>query len=238
MPPAANTTRSSSSNPHKLRGNQALKHVQWQAAYDKLEEYVLTSEPNTLTYYFGIPMEFASDHARTNAILAFESYKSRSDLYDVHFQSDVMQGDFLPKALPAMSTNLDVTHFSAVGGFLDRTGRKTECGVIQDVRIRCVDAAKRREFLGALKKLCDQVETEQGRAAGKGDDGDVLTYLGLQSLDNQECARIFSRYKDRETWESWTRHSLVSEFWESVKPSVASMESRAYVPNGKGWLWK
>lgn len=171
-------------------------------------------------------------------MLAFEAYRAREDLYDVHLQSDVMQGHFLPAAGAAMATGLDLTHYTAVAGFLDRGGLKTEAGIMHDVQIACVDAAARREVLGALRLLCGLVEGEQRRTAGEGVDGEVLTFMGLQSLDDDKGARIFARYKDRETWEAWLRHDLVKAFWEAVKPSVASMDARAYVPNGKGWLWK
>lgn len=212
--------------------------IQWQRAYDTLGEYVFANEPNTLTYYFGIPLEHAADHSRTDSMLAFEAYRSRADLYDVHIQSDVMKDHFLPSAGPAMATGLDLTHFSAVGGFLDRGGRKKECGVMHDVEVRCHDAAARRELLGALRMLCGLVEAEQARSAGEEEDGEVLTFLGLESLDDEVGARIFARYKDLETWEAWMRHPAVKTFWEAVKSNVQSMEGRPYVPNGKGWLWK
>lgn len=209
--------------------------TQWQAAYDKLAEYVYANEPNTLTYYFGIPLEHASAPSRTDSMLAFEAYRSRADLYDVHLRSAAMTGGFLPTAGPAMSTGLDLTHFSAVGGFLDRSGQKTECGVMHDVQIRCHDGAARAELLGALRLLCTLVDVGQG---DKGQDGEVLSFLGLQSLDNETGARIFARYQSREVWEAWLRGTLMRTFWEAVKPNVASMEARAYTPNGKGWLWK
>lgn len=188
-----------------------------------------------MTYYFGIPLEHAHAPSRTDSMLAFEAYRSRADLYDVHLKSDAMTGGFLLNAGPAMSTGLDLTHFSAVGGFLDRSGKKTECGVMQDIQIRCNDAASRNELLGALKLLCSLVDEKQG---APGEDGEVLTFLGLQSLDNDTGARIFARYKTRDIWEQWLRGTLFRTFWEAVKPNVASMEARPYEPNGKGWLWK
>ncbi|KFH45126.1 hypothetical protein ACRE_040800 [Hapsidospora chrysogenum ATCC 11550] len=211
------------------------RYDDWQAAYDKLGEYVFANEPNTLSYYFGIPLEHADAPSRTDCMLAFEAYRSREDLYDVHLKSDAMLGGFLPNAGPAMSTGLDLTHYGAVGGFLDRSGKKTECGVMHDVQIQCRDKAARDELLGALTLLSSLVDDAQGP---KGEDGEVLTFLGLKSLDNDTQARIYARYTSRETWEKFIRGTLMNKFWESVKPSVASMSARAYVPNGKGWLWK
>ena len=168
-------------------------------------------------------------------MLAFEAYRSRSDLYDVHLKSSVMQEQFLPVAGPAMSTGLDLTHFGGVGGFLDISGTKTECGIMHDVQIRCNDAAARQEVLGALRLLCAIIEASQ---AEKGTDADVLTFIGMKALDNETGARIFARYKSREVMEEWQRGTLIKTFWAAVKPSVASMEAKPYSPNGKGWLWK
>lgn len=167
-------------------------------------------------------------------MLAFEAYSSRADLYDVHLKSDAM-GKFLPVAVPEMSTGLDLAHYRPVGGFLDRSGKKTECGIIHDVQIQCHDKASRAKMLAELRKLCSQVEGNQGE---KGKDGEVLSFLGLTSLDNETGARIFARYQSRDVWEAWQRKPIVKGFFEVVKPLVASMQSRPYVPNGKGWLWK
>lgn len=166
-------------------------------------------------------------------MLAFEAYRARSDLYDVHLKSDIMTTKFLPVASSTMTTGLDLTHFGAVGGFLDKSGKKTECGLIHDVQIHCADAAARETLLEALKGLCDAVEKRQ-----EDGQGEVLTFLGLKSLDNETCARIFARYKSREVWEEWLRGKEIDSFWEAVKPCVASMEAKGYAPNGKGWLWK
>ena len=162
-------------------------------------------------------------------MLAFEAYRSRDDLYNTHLKSNVMTTHFLPTAVPTMTTGLDLTHFSAVGGFLDKSGKKTECGLIHDVQIRCVDGG-REELVKGLKELCDGVEKQCK--------DEVLTFLGLVSLDNETGVRIFARYKSREVWEEWLRGSLIQTFWETVKPRVASMEAKGYAPNGKGWLWK
>jgi hypothetical protein len=42
-------------------------------------------EPNNLTYYFGIPLEYASDMSKTTHMLAFEAYAAREDLYEILF---------------------------------------------------------------------------------------------------------------------------------------------------------
>jgi hypothetical protein len=207
---------------------------QWQAAYDELAKHVFANEPDTLTYYFGLPFEHADKPSKTDYMFAFEAYANRAALYETHLKSGPMTTAFLPTAGKAMTTGLDLAHFEAVGGFLDASGKKTECGVMHDMQIRCVDAARRAEFLGALRLLCLLVGERQ-KADGK---GEVLTFLGCKSLDNDTGARLFARYKDRETWERWLRDGAFKLFWENVKPCIASMEARGYMPNGKGWLWK
>lgn len=195
---------------------------------------MLANEPNTLSYYFGIPLEHAYAPSRTDSMFAFESYSSRADLYDVHLKSDAMN-NFLPTAMRDMSTGLDLVHFQPVAGFLDRSGKRTECAVIHDVQILCHNGEARAKMVEELRKLCAQVEGMQG---DKGQDGEVLSFVGLISLDDEIRARIFARYKSREAWEAWQRSPLVRGFWEDVKPQVASMQARPYAPNGKGWLWK
>lgn len=169
-------------------------------------------------------------------MLAFEAYASRADLYEVHLKSPIMRETFLPVATVAMATGLDLTHFAAVpGSFLDGSGERTECGVMHDVQIRCTDAGARREVLGALGLLCAMVGAREG---GKGTEADVLTFMGMRSLDNETGVRIFARYKTREAMEAWQRGDLIRTFWQAVKSCVASMEAKPYAPNGKGWLWK
>ncbi|KAJ0341911.1 hypothetical protein COL154_005978 [Colletotrichum chrysophilum] len=200
----------------------------WQAAYDDLATYVFAKEPNTTTYYFGLPLEYADNPSRTPYLFAFEIYSSREDLYDVHLKSETMTTSFLPAALPVMATGLDLVHYDVAGGFLDRSDRKAECGIMEDTQIRCTDSAARAEVLGALKMLC--------RAAK--DDDDVFTFLALRGQDDEISARIFARFRDRDSMERWARTEVVKGFWEIVKNNVKDMGSRAYVPNGKGWLWK
>lgn len=50
---------------------------QWQAAYDKLAEYVYANEPTTQSYYFGIPFDYAHDIPSTTHMFAFEAYNER-----------------------------------------------------------------------------------------------------------------------------------------------------------------
>lgn len=52
-------------------------YAPWQAAYDKLGEYVWKEEPSTLTYYFGIPYDYEHDFEATPLMFAFEVYNDR-----------------------------------------------------------------------------------------------------------------------------------------------------------------
>ncbi|CRK45193.1 hypothetical protein BN1723_006494 [Verticillium longisporum] len=203
-------------------------------AYDKLATHVFQNEPNTYSYYFGIPLEYAAEPSRTDYMFAFEMYDTRDDLYETHLKSEPMTQAFLPSALPLMTTGLDLVHYGVVGGFLDIFGDKAECGIMQDIQIRCIDEAARQKLLDALKMVCRSVEVAQ-RQEGM---GEILTFLGLKSLDNDVGDRIYARYKGRSAMEAWQRSDLVQGFWRVVKGNVADMTSRAYVPNGKGWLWK
>ena len=49
----------------------------WQAAYDDLALHVEPNEPTTQTYYFGIPIDYADDFAKTTSMFAFEVYGKR-----------------------------------------------------------------------------------------------------------------------------------------------------------------
>ncbi|KAG7149543.1 hypothetical protein HYQ46_001546 [Verticillium longisporum] len=206
----------------------------WQTAYDKLAAHVSQNEPNTYSYYFGIPLEYAAEPSRTDYMFAFEMYGTRDDLYETHLKSEPMTQAFLPSALPLMTTGLDLVHYGVVGGFLDIFGDKAECGIMRDIQIRCIDEAARQKLLDALKMVCRSVEVAQ-RQEGM---GEILTFLGLKSLDNDVGDRIYARYKGRSAMEAWQRSDIVQGFWRVVKENVADMTFRAYVPNGKGWLWK
>ena len=52
-------------------------YAAWQAAYDDLAAHVEPNEPTTMTYYFGIPMDYAHDFDQTTSMLAFEVYDRR-----------------------------------------------------------------------------------------------------------------------------------------------------------------
>ena len=49
----------------------------WQAAYNDLAAHVEPSEPTTMTYYFGIPLDYAHDFSNMTSMLAFEVYGKR-----------------------------------------------------------------------------------------------------------------------------------------------------------------
>ena len=51
-----------------------------QTAYDKLAVYVWKFEPTTLTFYFGILLNYADDFSKATNMLGFEVYESR-ELY-------------------------------------------------------------------------------------------------------------------------------------------------------------
>ncbi|KAF6833700.1 hypothetical protein CPLU01_05421 [Colletotrichum plurivorum] len=207
------------------------RYDDWQAAYDQLAAHVMAMEPGTITYYFGLPLEYADAPSRTPYMFAFEIYDSRSALYDVHLKSSTMADRFLPDVLPAMTTGLDLAHYEFAGGFLDRDGSQEECGVMQDTKIRGVNAVARAEVIGAMKMLSRAAEE-------RADEAGLLTFLALRGQDDEVSARIFARFRDRDTMERWARTAVVRGFWEVVKNGVKAMESRTYAPNGKGWLWK
>lgn len=48
------------------------KYDEWQAAYDKLGQYVWKNEPTTKSYYFGLPVEYIFDHSSAVKMFAFE----------------------------------------------------------------------------------------------------------------------------------------------------------------------
>jgi quinol monooxygenase YgiN len=88
--------------PGKL--NKPDSHKQkWQAAYDELAKYVEAKELTTLTYYFGLPFEYAKSPSDTTLMFAFEAYGERKDLYETHFHSAAMK-KFLAEVPAYMST--------------------------------------------------------------------------------------------------------------------------------------
>ncbi len=77
------------------------------------------------------------------------------------------------------TTDLDLNHYSAVGGFLDRDGDKRECAIMQDTRIGCKDASSREAVLKRLETLASKVkESEKSEPSG------VLTFMTFSCLDN------------------------------------------------------
>lgn len=179
-----------------------------------------------MTYYFGVPPEYANDIPAANQTLAFEIYGKREDLYTTHFNS-VPMGGFLKATAPTMTTGLDLTHFEdAEGSFLDKPGDKRECAVIYDSKIKC-HAGKRDVVLKRLSALAKELEAKLD---------DTWTFMVLKSLDNDTDVRIFQRYgtwKGLEEQESFKPR--IDAFFAS-KEDIAAMEGRAFVPNGKGWL--
>lgn len=129
------------------------------------------------------------------------------------------------------TTDLDLNHYRAIGGFLDRDGNKKECAIMLDQRIGCKSAEQREAVVKNLQELAGEVQ-----ATEKAKHGGVLTFVGFASLDDYKAARIYSRFENRSDMEKFLRRSDVGSFWQKSKGDIASMESKAYVPNGKGWL--
>ncbi|KAF2691947.1 hypothetical protein K458DRAFT_354097 [Lentithecium fluviatile CBS 122367] len=208
------------------------RYADWQSAYDALATYVWTNEPTTKTYYFGIPLDYAHDFDKTTNMFAFEVYGKREDLYATHLASSAM-AKFL-NAIPASTTtNLDLSHYRYVAGFLDLPGNKQEAEIIQDIRITCTSPSFRTTLLNALSSLVDGVHQQEHANSGK---GGVLTYMAFASLDDDVGVRILGRWEGRGDMERFIRRDDVGAFWREEKEVVARMEQRCYVPNGKGWL--
>ncbi|KAK5723078.1 hypothetical protein LTR17_014040 [Elasticomyces elasticus] len=198
----------------------------WQAAYDDLAAYVWPKEPTTMTYYFGIPLDYADDFSKTTSMLAFEVYGCREDLYGTHLNSPAM-AEFLSIVPAHTTTDLDLNHYEAVGGFLDREGDKQECAIMLDIRIACKTAAAQSVVVKNMQGLISAVI---GAELGP------LTFMAFSSLDNDTNTRLFGRFESREALERFVRGRHMLAFWRQCREDIASMESRSYVPNGKGWL--
>jgi quinol monooxygenase YgiN len=140
---------------------------------------------------------------------------------------------FLALIPAASTTGLDLSHYAAVGGYLDLFADSRECGIMQDTRIACTSPSARTTVVAALANLAATVEKAE-RAAG-GEAG-VYTYQVFKSLDDEVSARIFARFKGREEMEAFLRREEVVGFWMAQKEGMKSMECRGYLPNGKGWL--
>ncbi|CAO2657445.1 Nn.00g035710.m01.CDS01 [Neocucurbitaria sp. VM-36] len=203
------------------------KYNDWQAAYDSLASYVFSSEPTTKSYYFGIPIDYAHDFAKTTSMFAFEVYGTREDLYSTHLASPAMQS-FLQKIPAASTTGLDLNHYRLVTGFLDSSHTCAPAEIMQDIRITCVSPTSRSALLESLRKLVDGVGTSEAEG--------TLTYMAFLSLDDDVGARVYGRWKTREGLERFIRREDVNEFWAGNKHHVRAMEQRLYVPNGQGWL--
>ena len=129
------------------------------------------------------------------------------------------------------TTDLDLQHYTCVGGFPDRDGDKKECAIMQDTRILCKSAQARLAVLKRLENLTATVQkTEKEAPTG------VLTYMGFECLDNETGVRIYGRFESRDAMEGFLRRKDVLGFWMESKGDVAGMECRGYLPNGKGWL--
>lgn len=122
-------------------------------------------------------------------------------------------------------------HYEAIAGYLDKPANKRECGVMQDIRILCTSPDAGKSVLSKLQTLAKAV----GARAEEEKTG-VYTWMAFKSLDNDSAARIYARYKDREAMENYLRTKEVLDFWFGTKDEVVQMESRGYLPNGKGWL--
>lgn len=135
-------------------------------------------------------------------------------------------GQFLATVPSSMSTGLDLTHYTETCGFLDKSANCRECGVMYDTRIECNTAADRGAVLGKLVAIAEHAEKEE----------DTYTFFVLKSLDNETQVRIFERYASWEAMEKHQGSQGMVGFWLSSKGEIKSMDGRAYVPNGKGWL--
>ena len=101
-----------------------------------------------------------------------------------------------------------------------------ECGLFYDTRITCTPG-KREQVLAGLKKVALHVE---------GHEPGTYTFLVLRSLDTEDGVRVFERYESREVMEEHWKGEVLLQFLMASKENVKSMEGRAYVPNGLGWL--
>lgn len=126
-----------------------------------------------------------------------------------------------------MAIGFDLTHYTEVSGFLDKSKSALECAVIHDTKITCASVPACETILGRLEAIAKHAEREE-----KG----TYTFWVLRSLDNEEHLRIFERYESWEALESHQKAPGLVKFWLDSKEEVRSMEGRAYAPNLKGWL--
>jgi quinol monooxygenase YgiN len=163
-------------------------------------------------------------------MFAFEVYGERDDLYVKHLASPAMQG-FLAEVPAHSSTGLDLNHYSLVAGYLDKHGDKRECGIMLDARIATGSASARSALEPKLRKLATDINSTDQK-------GEVLTFMTFKSLDDDVNARIYARFADRDAMEKTIRTDAWTNFWLSTKEEITKMESRAYLPNNKGWLYR
>lgn len=140
---------------------------------------------------------------------------------------------FLSKIPASTTTDLDLAHYGLIAGFLDSSSIRTPCAIMQDIRITCTTPTARSAIFASLSKLIASVEATELSKSG---DGDVLTYMGFECLDDAKGARIYGRWRTREAFEAFIRREDVAGFWVEIRECVARSEQRCYVENGKGWL--
>lgn len=133
---------------------------------------------------------------------------------------------FIPATSPIMTTGFDLTHYEDVSGFLDKSGDKKECGVIHDTRILCSSSSARDTILKKLGGIAGNAEKEKG----------TYTLWVLKSLDHDDQVRIFERYEDWAAMEAHQSSPALIKLLLDSKEEIKSVEGRAYLPNGKGWL--
>lgn len=137
---------------------------------------------------------------------------------------------FLKGALPVMSTGFDLSHYTAIGGFLDAPGDARQCGVMYDTKIVAKTPEARAVLRDRLATLAKKMEAET-------DKGQVLTWMAFESLDNDRDLRVYGRFRDRAAMAGVNEREDVVGFWkESRDGEIERIEQRGYVPNGKGWL--
>lgn len=175
-------------------------------------------------------------------MLAFEVYEKREvnllilsshgwlafsqDLYETHFNSKRMS-EFLQATQSTMATGSDLTHYTEVSGFLDKSGQSLECVVIYDTIILCSSSSARKTILAKPAKIADDAEKK-----GKG----TYFFWVLKSLDHDDQVRILERYESWEALETHQNsHDLVKLYLDSAE-DIKSLQGRLYVPNHKGWL--
>lgn len=135
--------------------------------------------------------------------------------------------EFLATVPSTMSTGLDLTHYTETAGFLDKPGNCQECEIIYDNRIECHTQGVRSSILDKLAVIAEHIKEHE--------DG-TSTFLVLKSLDSDTQMRIFERHA---SWDAMLAHQKgdkMVDLWLGSKAGIKSMEGRAYVPNGKGWL--